>query len=264
MQSELLLLRESKNDLEFGHLTAPFFRPHFHSHIEIYVVRSGQLEVFINNERQMLKAGELSVAFSYDVHAYNRPKDAEVYFLIIPPSFCSEFLQLISDKYIGSPFIYDKKTFETVLYSLEKMIQERFYLNDISKKGYVYTVLGAIANLMSTQKNAETQNSHLSSDILIYISNHFKENLSLSALAAAFGYNPSYLSRSFHKMFGISYNEYLKMLRLREAILLLNKSEFSVTECALESGFGSTRSFYRAFREEFGCSPNEYIRSKKK
>jgi AraC-like DNA-binding protein len=48
------------------------------------------------------------------------------------------------------------------------------------------------------------------------------------------------------------------MLRLREAVLLLKKGEYGVTKCALESGFGSTRSFYRAFHEEFGVTPKEY------
>ena len=79
------------------------------------------------------------------------------------------------------------------------------------------------------------------------------------ANAAKFGYNSSYLSRSFSKTFGISFNKYLTMLRLREAILLMRSGEMNVTECALESGFGSMRSFYRAFREEFGCTPKEYF-----
>ena len=263
MQSEFLLLRESKKTPDFGRLTLSSFRPHFHSHIEIYAVKSGELEVFINNEHQILTAGEVSVAFSYDVHAYNKPSGADVYYIVIPTSFCGDFLQLVSNRHISSPFINDEKTFETILYSLNKMIQERHYLNDISKRGYIYTILGAVLNQMSTQKESEAQNSLLSSDILIYISNHFKEDLSLSALATALGYNASYLSRSFHKTFGISYNQYIKMLRLREAILLLRKSTFSVTECAFESGFGSTRSFYRAFQEEFGCSPKEYIKFEK-
>lgn len=263
MQSEFLLLRESQKNIEFGQLTSSSFRPHFHSHIEIYAVISGEIDVFINNEHQILKAGELSVAFSYDVHAYNNSRGANVYFIIIPPSFCGEFLQLVSSRHISSPFINDEKTFDTVLYALEKLISERYYLNNISKHGYVYNILGAILDKMSTQKVPEAQNPLLSSDILIYISNHFKEDLSLSALATALGYNASYLSRSFHKTFGISYNQYIKMLRLREAILLLRKSTFSVTECAFESGFGSARSFYRAFQEEFGCSPKEYIKFEK-
>ena len=51
------------------------------------------------------------------------------------------------------------------------------------------------------------------------------------------------------------------MLRLRETVLLMRAGKMSITACALESGFGSMRSFYRAFREEFGCTPKEYFAS---
>jgi AraC-like DNA-binding protein len=64
----------------------------------------------------------------------------------------------------------------------------------------------------------------------------------------------------FRSAFGISFVEYLTMLRLREAILLLRSGKKSVTECAMESGFGSMRSFYRAFSEEFGVTPKEYLK----
>lgn len=263
MQSEFLLSRESNNYLDFGKLISTSVQPHFHSHIEIYLVKSGQLEVFINNERRILTSGEISVALSYDVHTYNKPEDAFVYYIIIPPSFCKEFLQLVPSEHTRSPFICDKKTYETVLHSLEKMTAERPHLNKISKQGYVLTILGAILDQLPKQKEASLQNPPTFSDMLIYVSKHFKENISLSTLATEFGYNPSYLSRSFRKTFGISFNQYVKMLRLREALILLNKKEFSITDCAFESGFGSTRSFYRAFKEEFGRSPNEYIRSGK-
>jgi AraC-like DNA-binding protein len=33
----------------------------------------------------------------------------------------------------------------------------------------------------------------------------------------------------------------------------------TVTAAALESGFQSLRSFYRAFQAEFGCTPREYL-----
>jgi AraC-like DNA-binding protein len=49
------------------------------------------------------------------------------------------------------------------------------------------------------------------------------------------------------------------MLRLRESILLLQSGKRTVTEAAIESGFGSMRSFYRAFYTEFSCSPKEYL-----
>lgn len=258
MQSEFLLQRETTKHLEFGRQTDPVFRPHFHSHIEIYLINSGQLDVCINNDRKTLTAGEISISLSYDIHAYDRPVNADTFFVIIPPHFFKDFMPILSNRRNETPFIKDKETYDTVRYSLEKLIEGRQNMNEIAKRGYIYVILGTILSQIPDKKSSETQDSLFSPDILIYISKHFKEKLSLSSLAANFGYNASYLSRSFNQTFGISFNKYIKMIRLREAVILLNKGN-SITDCALESGFGSLRSFYRAFQEEFGCSPKEYL-----
>ena len=130
---------------------------------------------------------------------------------------------------------------------------------ELSTRGYVYVILGTLLEHLPASTPREVQNSHVSAEILIYVSEHLREDLTLTALSSAFGYHPSYLSRSFRETFGISFVRYLSMMRLREAILLLRAGGKSVTECAMESGFGSLRSFYRAFYEEFGCTPREYV-----
>lgn len=261
MQSEFRLQREATKHVSCGKMRGSSFYPHFHSHIEIYLILSGELEVCINNEKRTLKEGELSISFSYDVHSYNAPEDSEVYYLVIPTTFCGDFLPLLSSKYFNSSFVNDKNAYDTVKNSIEHIIDGA---NKVSKQGYIYVILGTILDTLEKSEEPKEYASPFSPELLIYISNHFKEDLSLSSLASAFGYNPSYLSRSFSKTFGISFNDYVKMLRLREAILLLNKNEFRISECAFESGFGSTRSFYRAFSEEFGCSPKEYSKLEKK
>ena len=132
--------------------------------------------------------------------------------------------------------------------------------NDLSKRGHICVILGAILEKMISADDNFSPSYSFSAEILIYISDHFKEELTLHDLSRKFGYNPSYLSRMFRSTFGISFIEYLTMLRLREAILLLRSGKKSVTECAMESGFGSMRSFYRAFDEEFGITPKEYLK----
>jgi AraC-like DNA-binding protein len=42
--------------------------------------------------------------------------------------------------------------------------------------------------------------------------------------------------------------------------MLMREKRMSITDCAMESGFGSLRTFYRVFEEEFGCSPHEYLK----
>ena len=125
----------------------------------------------------------------------------------------------------------------------------------------LYVILGAIYSQMIPKDKAKDLPTHDSSaDVLIYIGEHFREELTLSSVAKKIGYHPAYLSRYFRATFGISFVRYVSMVRLREAILLLQSGSRSVTECAIESGFGSIRSFYRAFYSEFGCNPTDYLK----
>ena len=262
MQSEFNLKRESIKYVSRGKMHGSTVFPHFHSHIEIYLILSGELDVCINNVRKKLKEGELSIAFSYDVHSYTAPEDSEVYYLVIPTSYCGDFLPLLSSKYFNSSFISDRNVYETVKTAIEHLIEQNPMPNKISRQGYIYLILGAIIDSLEKREESEEYVAPFSPELLIYISNHFKEDISVSTLATKFGYSKNYLSKTFQTTFGISFVKYLTMLRVKEAVSLLKKGEQSITACALESGFGSVRSFYRAFNEEYGCSPKEYLDTK--
>ncbi len=257
MQANFNLYRETKNELECNRVHSPSYYFHFHSHIEIYVILSGEVEVIINGHRRLLHGGEISVALSYDAHGYNTPKCADAEYLIIPTSYCADILPLLEGRRSSSPFIDDQRTFKTVCDAFDHILSSP---NEISQRGYIYVILGAILDSAADEENSHSNDTRMNPDILIYLSERFREEISLCSLAEHFGYNPSYLSRSFHDTFGISLGKYLTLLRLREAIMLMRKGEKSITECALESGFGSMRSFYRAFSDEFGCSPKEYLK----
>ena len=240
MQANLYLKREIKNTLEYGRLHSPSFYLHFHSHLEIYVILSGEMEIIINSHRKILHGGEISVALSYDAHSYNTAKSSEVEYLIIPTTYCADILPLFEKKRLPSPFIDDPKVFEVVCDSLKKILSGS---NEILERGYVYVILGAILDCMISEEVHPSADSRIRPDILIYINDNFRRKLSLTSLAKHFGYNPSYLSHSFHDTFGISFGKYLTLLRLREAVMLMRKGDMSITECALESGFSSMRSF---------------------
>ena len=255
MKPSFLLQREIKNKIEHGRDHNPSFHAHFHSHIEIYVFHSGEVETLINDRRQVLSAGEISVALSYDSHGYRTVSDSNAEYLIIPRDYCKEILPLLDQRQIASPFINDPKTYRIICDALKQLSDSP---NELTARGLIYVILGAILDHTENAHEKTAKATAFSPEMLIYISEHFREELTLPMLAKRFGYNPSYLSRSFKENFGISFCKYITMLRLREAILLLKKGDCVVTKCALESGFGSTRSFYRAFHEEFGVSPKEY------
>ena len=261
MNADFYLKRELKNVLEHGRVRSPSRHVHFHSHIEIYVVHSGEIEIIINDRRQVLSSGEISVAFSYDSHGYRTLSNSEAEYLIVPLSYCKDALHLFENKKNNTPFINDKETYETVSVAMARLFDET---NELMSRGLIYIILGAILKKVELSEAQAQQTSVLSAEMLIYISQNFADALTLVDLAKHFGYNPSYLSRSFKQTFGMPFCKYLSMIRLREAVLRLKDGERNVAKCALESGFGSVRSFYRAFGDEFGMTPTEYFKDGKK
>ena len=259
MKAEFNLKRELKNELVFGHTKGPGTYIHFHSHIELYFILSGEVEVFLNEQRRILKRGEGIIAKSYDAHGYRHINDSEAFYIIIPRNWCADILQSVDDKCNNSQFISNERVFEVIAREIEHLSGKQ---NEVSVRGRIYVILGAILDELVPMGDMKEGKDTFSPEILMYISERYKEDISLASLAKKFGYNPSYLSRSFKSNFGLPFCKYITMLRLREAVKLITQGESSITKCAIDSGFGSMRSFYRAFFEEFAMSPKEYLRKK--
>ena len=94
--------------------------------------------------------------------------------------------------------------------------------------------------------------------ILEYVNSHFREEISLETVARAVGVHPVTVSKLLSKQTGISFAAHLQYQRCSYGAKLLLASNLRVSEIALEAGFGSTRSFHRAFRAIYGRTPTQY------
>lgn len=91
-----------------------------------------------------------------------------------------------------------------------------------------------------------------------YVSKHFAGNINMATTANYVSTNYSWFSEKFKEQTGISFNDYLKRLRLDEAKRLLSKGCYKVYEVASRSGFNDVKYFMKTFREATGMSPGEY------
>jgi len=82
---------------------------------------------------------------------------------------------------------------------------------------------------------------------------------SSNAWAKALGMSPRTLTRQFEAEMGLSLRSWRRRLRLLRAIELLG-SGTTVTETAMQLGYGSASAFVFAFRTEMGMSPHAYRR----
>ncbi len=83
-------------------------------------------------------------------------------------------------------------------------------------------------------------------------------SLRASEFAAWTRRTPTQLAREFHLSVGCRVKDYFRMRQLERAKELLRTTRRTTEQIAGESGFGTARTFYRAFRRSTGVSPTEY------
>ena len=95
-------------------------------------------------------------------------------------------------------------------------------------------------------------------DILNYLQANYLEPITLDTLCNEFGYSRSRFSHIFNNYFGCSLTKYLNILRCLHFNDIFNdQSDLDIADAALDCGFGSVRSFYRAYRDLYGHSPRQ-------
>jgi len=85
--------------------------------------------------------------------------------------------------------------------------------------------------------------------------------LSLSSVAEQLGYHSKYVSFLFKKQKGIAYTKYLRDIRIKHAMFLIEQGIVSVKNVAILSGFQDALYFSKVFKDAVGISPKEYIES---
>ena len=74
----------------------------------------------------------------------------------------------------------------------------------------------------------------------------------------------TYFSTYFRATVGIPFTEWLHKRRIAKAIQLFDSEDLPVATASHRTGFTSTRSFQRAFKQVVGVSANDYKRDVRK
>lgn len=121
-------------------------------------------------------------------------------------------------------------------------------------------LIGFLPEQVQEQALLSDQNA-FSAGIIRWIEDHFQENCSLEALAAASGCSEGHASRRFRRETGGTLQEYLIMRRIRHACELLVHTTLSVREVGAQSGFTEYAWFITSFRKYMAKTPLQYRKS---
>ena len=80
----------------------------------------------------------------------------------------------------------------------------------------------------------------------------------VSECACELGISRVTLNVRFQELTGTSLSEYFAIQRAKAATTLLVESNLRTEDVAVKAGFGTPRTFHRAFARKFGVSPARY------
>lgn len=239
---------------------------HLHRELELVLYRAGETVASADSRRYNLMAGDLFLTFPNQIHSYETVVKEDYSIMILKPDLLPE----LSDEFdlsvpesavlAGGAFdpqinaLFDaivaicRQPEETVPYRTEKL------------HGYLLALFAEILSGMNLVGVPQDDSGALRS-IIFYCTRHYTGDLSLSVLADKLGLNRYYISHLFSRKLGMRFNDYVNSLRISEACRMLLNSDDSVTDICFHVGFGTLRTFNRAFIRHTGRTPSEYRKS---
>jgi AraC-like DNA-binding protein len=97
-------------------------------------------------------------------------------------------------------------------------------------------------------------------DAALWIDEHAHEPIDLDGAARAVELSPFHFLRLFTKVLGVTPHQYVVRSRLRHAARALADDRRSITDVALDVGFGDLSNFVRTFHRAAGVSPRAFRR----
>ena len=113
------------------------------------------------------------------------------------------------------------------------------------------------------QSSARAQDRRRAVEAALFIDAHSHEPVDLDRTAAAVGLSSFHFLRVFAHILGVTPHQYLIRSRLRRAARLLAQDVRSITDIALDVGFGDLSNFVRTFHRAAGVPPRSFRRAAK-
>lgn len=103
--------------------------------------------------------------------------------------------------------------------------------------------------------------SDISTQLKWYVRHHYREDINLTELAKkVFFMHPNSVSRRFKEDTGMSFSQYLTLIRMEKAQELLDHGELRITDVASSVGYNSAAHFIQVFKRHFGKTPGEHAK----
>jgi len=261
---------------------------HRHDFFEIIFVFTGTCIQTIGLARKQFKEGDVILIAPGVYHTMEVFDDDSVVFNILlrKSTFYQMFAPLMKGQDLLSEFfsegLYNSQQIEYVIFhpghtdlvqlqnQLLELYKEHLFHDAWSDQIMIGLLTRLNAKIMRdhhhTMESSYSENEHRSQEhfmVMSYIQEHLA-TVTLTDVAAHFGFSASYCSRLIKSSTGQGFNEWKRVLRMRRAEQMLLNTKKSISEISTSLGYENSETFIRAFKKELHVTPAKYRKISRK
>ena len=242
---------------------------HWHDELEIIYVQKGRLEINVGGTDYELRDNQVVIVNPQQLHMLASEDLSICYHALLFP------VELISfqssddlEQTVFRPLRTGKRALPTwvpeavltpenleLLDRVVKINDQKSSVYQLETRVLLLRFLLEVLRCGPLVRTEASESGKMQREMLEYIRIHYRERLSLEDLAEQFHLSPKYLSRYFKEHFHLTLSQHISHLRLNHARELLETTDLSVTDIAMQSGFSGVSFFIRSFTEANGISP---------
>lgn len=249
---------------------------HWHSELEISLVTMGQGEFVFDDERHLLKQGDIIILPPDILHGVNPVRNHKGFYKTIvfhhrmlgtgssDRSALECIMPIINGQKKICPVITGMHAgYPEILSCVEqimmaaKMDSAQYDLLLKSELLKLFWLLDRDETLVVSE-NKDSGYSALIRPAIDYMNERLAEDITVKMLADYLNISKSHFMFCFKKSTGVGAIEYLNQCRIRRACLLLSKTRKPVSDIACACGYGNISNFNRQFKKNVGRTPKEY------
>lgn len=144
------------------------------------------------------------------------------------------------------------------------------YLNRMKRIiQHKYSLLMAIDSVKMKKQphnisDKEAEDRQFITKLTEFITEHIAENrMPVEELAHSFGMSRTAFYNKMKDTTGLSPSDFIKQIRIRQALRIIESEDISITEVAYMTGFSDPKYFAKCFKAEMGMTPTQYITERK-
>lgn len=258
---------------------------HTHDYIEILHVLKGTFHQILLGEPRSFSAGEFVITDKNLEHADVREEasDAVVLFLSLQSDYLDRLLASFDRRDELQRFLFQAlfrqrreqnyihlqpsrpvpALSEQLSATLETLIREDYF----PLEGSDQIIQGSLIRLLSllcrhySMKRYRSDRESRERALLYELERHIRLRfgaVDAGDLEKVFHYHRNYYNLLLQKYRGVSFQQYVRQIRMEHAAGLLRNTRLPVREIALSAGYHNNSHFYHLFEQHFGMSPSEY------